>query len=75
MTPAAWIAFSSFAVTVLVLLAKVLLAIGGIQTQLALLWAWYLSECGPGIPGGRRRTDPPASFAMLDPRPPGGALE
>lgn len=47
---------------------KILIAIGEIKQQLALLWAWYLSEVGPGIPGGRRRTDPPASFAGLERR-------
>jgi hypothetical protein len=74
MTPAAWISFASFAVLTLTGIARALIKLGAIETQLALLWAWYLAECGPGIPGGRRRTDPPASYGMLDPRPPGGGL-
>jgi hypothetical protein len=73
-TPAAWIAFASFAVATLSLLGRALIKLGAIEQQLALLWAWYLSECGPGIPGGRRRTDPPASFASLETRPPGGTV-
>jgi hypothetical protein len=55
--------------------SRVLIKLGAIEQQLALLWAWYLSECGPGIPGGRRRTDPPASYAMIEHKPPGGDLE
>jgi hypothetical protein len=75
MTPASWIAFASFAVLTLGGIARALIKLGAIETQLALLWAWYLSEVGPGIPGGRRRTDPPASYSMHEHKPPGGALE
>lgn len=75
MTPAAWISFASFAALTLAGIGRVLLKLGAIEQQLALLWAWYLAECGPGIPGGRRRTDPPASYAHDQFRPPGGALE
>lgn len=75
MTTAGAVAIASLALTMIVGFSRVLIKLGAIEQQLALLWAWYLSECGPGIPGGRRRTDPPQSFAILEPRPPGGALE
>ena len=65
----AWLAFAGFAVTTIGLLVRVLIAIGELKMPVALLWAWYLSECGPGMPGGRRRTDPPAHFAYAEPPP------
>lgn len=74
MTISVAIAIAGLFVTMIAGFARVLLELGGIRQQLALLWAWYLAECGPGIPGGRRRTDPPASYANLEPRPPGGSV-
>lgn len=62
------VALVANAIAMIVGFGKILIAIGEIKQQLALLWAWYLSEVGPGIPGGRRRTDPPASFAGLERR-------
>jgi hypothetical protein len=64
------LAFVSLLVTVLSGFAAVMMKLGQIQTQLALLWAWYLAECGPGVPGGRRRTDPPAHFPFVEPPAP-----
>lgn len=61
------VAWLSVLVTVIIGFASVLLRLGAMQQQIALLWAWYLSECGPGIPGGRRRTDPPAHFPYVEP--------
>lgn len=66
------VALISLSVTVVVGFASVLLKLGAIQQQLALLWAWYLAECGPGLPGGRRRTDPPINFASTDSGPVSG---
>lgn len=60
------VALVSLTVTVVLGFARVLLKLGAMQEQLALLWAWYLAECGPGLPGGRRRTDPPANFTITD---------
>jgi len=61
------VAWLSILIPVLIGFATVLMKLGAMQQQIALLWAWYLSECGPGIPGGRRRTDPPAHFSYADP--------
>ncbi|MCA1834334.1 MAG: hypothetical protein LC750_16690 [Actinobacteria bacterium] len=75
MTLAAAVTVAGLLITVIVMVARVLLQLGAIEQQLALLWAWYLAECGPGIPGGRRRTDPPESFATLERRGAGGLPE
>lgn len=61
------VAWLSILVTVVIGFASVLIRLGAMQQQIALLWAWYLSECGPGVPGGRRRTDPPAHFPYTEP--------
>lgn len=73
MTPIVLVALASLVVTVLVGFAKTLRTLGQIEQRLDLLWKWYLAELGPGIPGGRRRTDPPLPWPAehdADERPP-----
>lgn len=66
MPSAGFVAWLSILIPLLIGFATVLIKLGAMQQQIALLWAWYLSECGPGVPGGRRRTDPPAHFQYND---------
>jgi len=65
MNAAVVVALISLTITTLSGFAVVLMKLGAMQMQLALLWTWYLAECGPGVPGGRRRTDPPAVFGSV----------
>lgn len=62
MTAAAAVALATLALTVFVGFASTMKVLGRIEQRLDLLWAWYLAELGPGIAGGRRRTDPPAPW-------------
>jgi hypothetical protein len=65
MTTSAWIAFASLLITMVGGFAATMIKLGGVMQRLDLLWSWYLAEVGPGIPGGRRRTDP-AAMATAD---------
>ena len=69
------VAIATLAITMVVGFARIMLRLGELQQQLALVWAWYLIECGPGVPGGRRRTDPPGGPLGVPPAPGNARLE
>lgn len=63
MTIAVIIALVSLLLSVLLGFMRTMRVLGRIEQRIDLLWSWYLAEVGPGIPGGRRRTDPPAPWS------------
>lgn len=66
MTPIVVVSITSLLLTVIVGFMTIARMLGRIEQRMDLLWSWYLAECGPGIPGGRRRTDPAAPWSADD---------
>jgi hypothetical protein len=65
-TLAIGVALAGLLVSIVLGFAQTMRALGRIEQRIDMLWSWYLEECGPGIPGGRRRTDPAAPWSAND---------
>lgn len=65
-----YLPFVGVAIGVLLQLGRIVRALARLEQQHDVLWDWYLSQVGLGIPGGRRKTDPPGPPPAYDQTPP-----